>query len=295
MTTATTTNTITDPVTSSPSPIVTETNTMVTSPVVEGSGGTPQPTAAPTPTPEPTPAPTTDPATNTPEWAQKRINELTAKRYEAERDAQTNKDARIAAEHRAAELLKQIEKGGTPQPTPAPTPAPQMTETEIERRANEKATQIAAANRFNEACNNIVEIGKKDFAADWDQAVKNLGMVGAIGKDVSPEFLETAIELKNPAKILHYLGTHMDEGARIAALPGKRMAMELARIEAQLSAPPPAPTPAPLSNAPAPVIPVGGASKPGTPAIDDPNLESAEWYKLREQQVMEKRNRYQRP
>lgn len=272
------------------SPIVTEANTTVDSPVVLPPEPTPVPViAVPEATPEPTQVP--DPNKVTPDWAQKRINELTAKRYEAERVAQEAADRAKAAETRTIELLKQIEKGGAPQPTAIPIA---LGEDEIEKRALEKARFIAQANEFNRACNSIADIGKKEYKESWDDAMRNLGMVGAIGKDTSPEFLENAIELKDPHKVLHYLGTHMDEGARIAGLSGRKMALELARLESHLNAPTPAPTQPPVSQAPPPVIPVGGAAKNGPVSLDDPNTSSADWFKTRQAQIEEKRNRYRR-
>lgn len=310
MTTSTTTNTMTDPAVSTQSPVVTTENTTVASPVVtedpanppaEGgdpaaSGGDSNDDGGTPPAQDPAnPATPADGNKNaTPEWAQKRINELTAKRYEAERIAGEERDGRRAAEARAAELLKQVgEKNNAPPADPSAT-KPALTEAEIDRRALEKAALIAQATEFNKACNSVAETGKKDYK-DWDDALKNLAMVGAIGDKVSPEFLENVVELKSPAKILHHLGTHMDEAARITQLSPKKMAMELVRIETALNAPAPIAPPAPLSNAPAPLIPVGGNGvKPGAPTLDDPNVSSADWFKMRDQQVMEKRNRYVR-
>lgn len=282
--------------TSAVSPTPANTTATITSPIVTGND--PQPIVS-SPIVESTPVveeavvvePTTpvvdsDPSKNTPEGVQKRINEITAKRYEAERNARTERDGRLAAEAKAAELLNQISKAGT-------ETKPALTEDEIERRAIEKAQQIAAASKFNDACNIIVETGQKEFK-DWDLAVKNLALVGAIGKDVGPEFLQNAIELKSPHKVLHYLGTNLEEAERIAKLSPTKMAMEMARVEAVINAPTvPAPLP-PVSNAPAPVIPVGGAAKPGAPSVDDPNISTEQFMELRSKQAEEKRNRYRR-
>lgn len=276
------------------SPIVSDGNPqpVVSSPIVENNPAPPVTEVVPAVETTTETVPDPNASKSTPEWAQKRINELTAKRYEAERTAKTERDARLAAEANSAELLAQISKPGAVETPPANKPA--VTEEEIERRVAEKAELLARANEFNRACNDIVETGKKEFTATWDEAVKNLGLVGAIGKDVAPDFLETAIELKNPAKILHYLGQNLEEAEKIAKLPPKRMAMEMARVEALLNAPPPAPAPVVVSNAPAPVIPVGGAAKPGNLSIDDPNLSGEEWMALRAKQVAERKNRYNR-
>lgn len=287
---ANTTATITSPiVTDGPQPIV-------ASPVVE-------PTPAPVvvePAADGTIPPVVDPAApagdNTqktiPEAVQRRINELTAKRYEAERSAAADRAARVAAESRAAELLAQI--SNKPAVDPAAANSTALTEQEIERRAEEKAVQMSQAAAFNKACDEIVATGKKDFATTWDEAVRNLGMVGAIGQGSNPAFLETAIELKNPAAILNHLGKNLEEAERIAKLPPTKMAMEMARVEALLNAPTPAPVLPPVSQAPAPVIPVGGAAKPGTPDISDPNVSSSDWFELRAKQVEEHKRRYRR-
>lgn len=306
MTIATTTNTMTDPANSAgASPIITDTNNTVTNPVVDpnpatssgsgassASGSSSSSGAAGGETPPPTKV--------TPDWAQKRINELTAKRYESERVAQ-EADTRAkeadnrakAAEARAAALLEQVAKAGhnaTPAPAPTPIPEPQLSEVEIERRAELKAVQKAATQRFNEACNKVVENGEKEYK-DFGEAIKNLAMVGALGQNVSSEFLETAVELNNPHQILHYLGNNPEQASRIIGMPPKKMALEMARIEAQLSKPPAPPA---VSGAPAPIIPVGGGTKITATALDDPNIASDDWFKERERQVAERRNRYRR-
>lgn len=250
----------------------------------------PAPVAA-TVEPAPSPAPTTN---STPEWAQKRINELTAKRYEAERNAATAEAARLKSESEKSELQRMLEaKTPSPSPAPANTP-PALTQEQIDQLVLEKASQIAAANDFNKACNTIAETGKKEFK-DWDDSLKNLGLVGAVGQNVSPEFLETAIELKSPHKVLHYLGQNLEEAERIIKLSPKKMALEMARVEAQLNAPAPVAAAAPISSAPAPVIPLAGAAKAGAPVdINDPNASMEDWMILRQKQQDERRKRYQR-
>ncbi len=235
-----------------------------------------------------------NPNRSTPEWAQKRINELTAKRYEAERTAASAIERAAAAEKASAELLAKLGGNQNPDPAkPVQNNQPQMTEDEIDRRASEKATQIAATARFNENCNRIAETGEKEFK-DWNDALRNLNLVGALGPGASTEFLETAIELRDPHKVLHHLGLHIEEAERITKLPPKKMALEMARVEAMLNTPTPAPTLPPISNAPPPVIPVGGASKAGAPSIEDPNISTADFMELRAKQADERRRRYQR-
>lgn len=235
----------------------------------------------------------------TPEWAQKRINELTAKRYEAERSAATNAAKAEAAEAKAAELLAQIAK--TPSAAGAPPAADssttKTTDEEIEKRAIAKAEVMAQAKVFNDACNKVAETGKSEYKESWDESLKNLNLVGALGQGVSPEFLETAVELKNPHKVLHYLGQNLEEAEKLVKMNPKRMAMEMARIEATVNAPAPpaaAPVLAPVSNAPPPVIPVGGAAKAPNLDVSDPTISMEDFAALRQKQMDERRKRYQR-
>lgn len=260
------------------------TQVTVTSPVVTKPDATP-----PAPVTDPVPPPAADPNGGQPDWAIKRINELTAKRYEAERKAEAETKARVVAEEKARELLAQIGRATVPDPA-APASKPVQSDADIERMVQERAAQIAQANAFNGACNKVAETGKKEFT-DWQQSLDNLTLVGALGKDVPSTFLETAVELKDPHKILHHLGQNMDEAARIAKLPPQKMAVEMARIEATLQAPPP---PVPVSAAPPPVIPVAGAMKVSPGTLDDPNISADDWYALRAKQLEEKRNRYRR-
>lgn len=230
----------------------------------------------------------------TPEWAQKRINELTAKRYEAERSAAQDREAREIAEARTADLLKQLSGGNAADPA-APNTAPVAgpSKEEIDRQVQVRAAELTRVNEFNKTCNNIAEVGKKEFK-DWDEALKNLGLVGAVGANANPEFLETAVELKSPHAVLHYLGTNLEEAERLVNLSPKKMALEMARLEAALSAPAPAPIAPPVSKAPAPVIPVGGKATAPATNIDDPDLSTDDFMALRAKQVDERRKRYQR-
>ena len=267
---------------------------VVASPVVEVNPPAPESDPAVVADPAVDPAATPDPKATEAEGVQRRINEITAQKYAAQREAKAERDARLAAEAKAEELLSRISKTPATTPDPAaPAVDPKVTEAEIDRRATEKAELLARAKVCNDACNNIVDAGKKEFK-DWDATVANLRMVGAIGPDVPADFLETAIELKDPQKILHYLGSNLDEAERIVKSSPKKMAMEMARIEAALNAPvAPAPAPA-LSNAPAPVAPIAGVAKPGALDINDPNLTTEQFMELRTKQKLEQQSRYRR-
>lgn len=272
------------------SPIVTDgPQVTVSSPVVESAQSQAASVDANAPIEPTTTVPTDEDAPKvTPKWAQDRINELTAKRYAEERRASAAEDRARVAEELLAKVGTQPNQQSAPK---ANEPAP--TEQEIERRAQQLASQMAQQQVFNDTCNRIADAGAKEFK-DWKEALGNLTMVGAIGDGTTPDFLETAIELKSPQKVLHYLGTNLDEAKRITEMPPKKMALEMARLEAALNAPPQAAPLPPVSNAPAPIIPVAGAVKAGAPDINDPNLSPEEWFAARAKQIAEKRNRYLR-
>lgn len=278
------------------SPIAKSTGGSATSIVTDPSNPTASPTepapAAATATPDPSAADTNK---QVPDVIQKRINEITAQKYAAEREAKAEKEARQAAEKANAELLAKFAGSTSPPAAPVnPSIPANMSQEDFDKLVEERAVQKAQIDQFNHACDSVALAGRKEFA-DWDDAVKNLTMVGALGNNVPIEFLQTAIELKNPQKILHHLSKNLEEAGKLVKMPATKMAVEMARIEAQLNAPAAPPPPVPVSQAPAPVIPVAGGTKPGAAVdINDPNISTADFMRLRAEADLEKRKRYQR-
>lgn len=250
------------------------------------------------------PKPSTEPeepadGEEVPEWLQKRINKEVKKRFEIDRELRAAKEDLAKAERLRDEALARAAKK-TGDEDPDAEPKAGLTQEELDALVNERARELTAINRFNESCNQVAAAGKTEYT-DWDDALKNLSLVGAIGKDATPEFLETAIELKDPHKVLHFLGTNLEEAERIVKLPPKRMALELARVEAKVNAAPVVtatvvpPVIVPVSKAPAPVIPVTNpAAAAGPLSLDDPNLSTEDFMALRAKQQDERRRRYMR-
>ena len=87
---------------------------------------------------------------------------------------------------------------------------------------------------------------------------------------------EIVIESDKAAEITNWLGTHLDEAWKIAALPPHRQAAEIARIEARLNN---GPSPRRHSNAPPPPTTITGASSPA--AKDPANMSMDEYAKWR--------------
>ena len=184
-------------------------------------------------------------------WFQKRIGELTRQKYEEKRQA----DDLRAENERLRQVLAQ---GQQAEPQQGDHP-------DVETRARQIADQRLAEQRFNDSCNAAYASGKSEFP-DFDQAVGNLQMVGA-----TREFLELATTSDAAGKLLHHLGTDLDEAARIMALPPIQMARELTKLEFKLSQP----AAKPVSKAPPPIKPIGTGKATNEGLSDD--LPIDEW------------------
>ena len=230
------------------------------------------PTEAPAEQPEGTTQPPAEagaeeaspPSTQEPApWARKRIDDLTREKHEAKRRADE-----LEARVREMEAAQTAGRHATD-------------DAEIDRLARERATQIAAEQRFNDACNRVYESGKTEFQ-DFDQKLatltQNLG-------NLNITTLSALVEVDNPHKVLYHLGTDLNEAARILSLPPLKQAMELAKIGNNMSNTPTKPA----SKAPAPITPKVGVGGGAQPDIYSDKLSTSEWMELRNKQLKEKR------
>lgn len=190
-------------------------------------------------------------------WFQKRINEQTRKYYEAERKAQE-------LQQRLARYEQQQYQ--------APEQSEPSQHVDLDTLAEQRAAQLIAERSFNEACNKVYAVGAKEFAGTFDSAVQNLQLVG-----VTRDFLEAVTASDAGHKILNHLGKldNLGEAERILKLSPVQMGRELARLEARLTQPP---APTPISNAPAPIKPIGSSA---TGEVDPSKLSDAEWFARR--------------
>lgn len=136
-------------------------------------------------------------------------------------------------------------------PTVNPTTGRTFTEAEF----TAAVAQQAAAETFNRQANAMYEDGATKFT-DWKDSVESLNATGIM----SPQFLDAAMATDDGAAVIHHLGSDLAEAERVAALPPIRMAAELTKLAARLSAP----KSARVSDAPAPIKPVNGAVSPTT-------------------------------
>ncbi len=185
-------------------------------------------------------------------WYQKRIDELTKARREAERKAEA--------------LAAMIEQKTSPENT-IRAPGSQ-------KDAHAMAREIAATERINEAANRTYEAGKAAHA-DFDAAVQQMAQVADLS--ARQDFLEAVTSLPNAHEVYYHLGKNPDEAAHVLSLSPVKMALHLAQLSAKTSRPQPA------SKAPAPITVLGKTAAPTTDLTDD--LPMDEWIKRREAQL----------
>lgn len=185
---------------------------------------------------------------DSPEWAQRRINELTRKRYEE----------KARADYLAQELERmrntRQENDETQQP---------VRQEDVEARAERLAEQKIAARQQEAKIAELRSNGAKEFKAEFDTAMSTLQSLGAMDNDPQAiAFSAAVLESDVPHKVLHYLGTNPDEATRILSLSPVQQARAIGLIEARLATAPP--NPPSVSKAPPPVKPLGTRSSAPT-------------------------------
>jgi hypothetical protein len=184
------------------------------------------------------------------DWVQRRIDQLTREKHE-ERRQREELEAR----------LRQYQ-----QPADSQSQPKQMTADEIRAEAK----RLIQEEKFNDACNKVFDAGKTEFP-DWDSSLRTFQMLGG----ASPEFLEAVTAMDAGHKVLHHLGQNPEVAERLLSLPPLRMAFELARLETTVGQA----KPKPVSNAPAPINPIGGRSSPVEPEEFASAAEQIAWWK----------------
>jgi hypothetical protein len=248
----------------------------------------PQPDPEPTPTeaaPEPVvepaaeavpvvPAPVRDPTTGKfvapPKWASERIGELTGKNKDLLREKEE-----VARENALLKTQLELLHKATPgvEPTsPPPPPAPTLTKESLK-------AEIHAELAFQHAAAEVMEQGKKEFP-DFEASLTNFQHLGP----VDPVSIAAAFETGKGHVVLHTLSQDLDLARKIFSLPPTKMAIEMERIAQANTKKAPE-----VSKAPPPISPITGRGSASEELKDE--LSTAEWMKLREQQVIARRRR----
>jgi hypothetical protein len=195
-----------------------------------------------------------------PDWKEK---ELKSKHRQLQ-DAKRREDELRAEIETQRALLAKFNQGKEEQPAVIPV-------SEIDRRVQEQIAQT----RYNEQCNKVNEDGKK--LEGWDNAVENLSLVGGFDQATMSGVLAT----DDPAKVIYELGKNPDRYHQIMQMPLERRILEMGKIAMTPS------STKPVSNAPAPVSPVGGRAAPAAVTLRD-EMPDETWFPIRERQKLER-------
>lgn len=143
------------------------------------------------------------------------------------------------------------------------------------------AREIAHVERITEKANGIAADGNKRFDG-FGKAVQTVSAeVGALfdKRGKATPIGEAILAADDPAALIHHIGSNPDLAADLADMTPIQQARKLARIEIEMSKP----KEAPRSNAPKPLTPVKGASRDDGGVSD--NLSIDEWIKRRNKQA----------
>ena len=185
---------------------------------------------------------------------QRRINRLTAEKYQER--AERESIARQLDEYRSKTEQSQ----------------PQQIPREIIER---EASRIAEERSFADKCNAIANDWKAS-SKDFDNQFQALtSMAGPLVEDTGKPsaLLQAVMTTDAPSKVLAHLAANPDVLAGLIDLSPIQQARKLALIESSMSTPTPRP-----SAAPRPLEPVRGAAAPSVP---DPQTQPAAWREWR--------------
>lgn len=204
---------------------------------------------------------------------ERRIAKLTASKYQTA--AQAEQAQRQAEEMR--QRLAQYEQG-------TDQPQQQIRPEDVIALADRIAEAKAERQKVVGTVQSVLKEGRdlEGFDAACNAVNSEIPFYTQQG-DPTP-FLRVVLECDAPAKVLHYLGTHLDEAEELGSMTPTQAARRIARIEDRLGrVEEPKPT-----SAPKPIAPVSGAGGSGInkepSAMSD--REFAEW---RRRQIAQRR------
>lgn len=214
---------------------------------------------------------------------QERVNEITRARREAERRAD-------ALERELSQIRQQQPAQHQPQSNEPPPSLEnyanvaewsqaltQYAVRQAEQAAEQRFKQQDWQRQQQQVQQNFAERAAKYTAEhpDFTDAVSELDR----SVTFAPEIVDAIGNSEHGPALVHYLAKHLDEADRISRLPAHIAAVQLGRLEAQVSAP----KPKPVTKAPTPTPSLGGGSSIPTGPNDKQTIE--EWLAERRKQL----------
>lgn len=190
----------------------------------------------------------------------RRIERLTAKRGAAEREAELLRQQMADFQRRISE--QQGEDG-------EPGNVRRLSEADIDRVANQRATEITRQRAIGEKVGKVLREGSRldGFNAAVDAVAEVVPFTDRTGRPTP--FIEAVLDADDPAALLKYLGDNSEEAEELADLTPSQLGRRIAKLEDRLAG-----VKKKASAAPVPIKPIGGGSKV-TP--DESKLSDAEW------------------
>lgn len=196
---------------------------------------------------------------------------------------------------RIAQLTAQLRQAVPATPPAAGAPASVPSDpAELDRLVEARSAQKLEEEEFNRRCDEAVKAGRQKFGAEeFDSRLD--GIRGLVNPNSKPEvqqyvqFLQLAAESDNFDAIVHELGGDLNRAVDFLALPEKKMALEIGKLDARLGAAEAVKAVSEISRAPKPLLPVtpSGRGTPIDPADPDKadTLTTAEWMRRRNEQI----------
>lgn len=163
-------------------------------------------------------------------WFQKRIDEITAKRYDAEREAAYWRG--IAEGRTPQQQAEQPRQDGPPREDQFES-FEDYEQARIDYAVEQRLRQAEALKAQQAVLQTYEERAArlKESKPDYDSVVGNPAL------RITPIMADVIRESDAGPEVAYHLGTNPQEAARIAALSPHRQAVELGKLEARLSAP----------------------------------------------------------
>ncbi len=182
-------------------------------------------------------------------WYQDRIDTLTRQKAE-ERAARDRLEAELAA-------LKPQDDG---EAKPAFKPE------QFEQLIDQRAQALVAQREFEKRSKAWIEAGNKEFGPN--DFMEKCNEVAALGAGESREFMALVTDpdiIPDGHKVIAALADHPEEAQRILAMDPIRMSAALTRFASTAKLPEKK-----ISQAPAPIKPIGGTAKNSAPSDNEP-------------------------
>lgn len=190
-------------------------------------------------------------------WRDRQIDKLTAKRRNAEADAEA-----------ARTIVERQPKPGAAKKAPA---AGAVAEDDVEAAA----ARIVAQREYDANANAADAAGKSAYGDKWGTALGKLPKLGGIDLDSMMDILGT----DHPEVVIYTLGNDPDEYERVMGLPPAKRRTAFAKIGAQEPPTKAAPGKRP-SQATAPVTPINGSRGTAAQRVNlyDDKVDDDAWY-----------------